>query len=69
LSDELGAIVKEVTENAAADPENVLHAHLDPLAERLRIMLGGKFLHLLFPFRTNKPAPKPVASRINPPRE
>ena len=41
LSDELGAIVKEVTENTAADPEKVLHAHLDPLAERLRIMLGG----------------------------
>ena len=39
LSDELGAIVKEVTENTAADPEKVLHAHLDPLAERLRIML------------------------------
>jgi len=32
-------VVKEVTEDASADPESVLHAHLDPLAERLRIVL------------------------------
>ena len=39
LSDELGAVVKEVTENPSADPESVLHAHLDPLAERLNVTL------------------------------
>ena len=41
LSDELGAVVKEVMEDTAADPEKVLQTHLDPLAERLRIMLGS----------------------------
>ncbi len=40
LSLELGAAVKEVRENPAADPAAVLRARLEPLARRLNIVLG-----------------------------
>ena len=39
LSDEFGTVIKEITEDPFADPESVLHAHLDPLAERLNVTL------------------------------
>ncbi len=41
LSEEIGTVVNEVVENPKADPVAVLHAHLDPLAQRINLALGG----------------------------
>jgi ABC-type glycerol-3-phosphate transport system substrate-binding protein len=39
LYEEIGAIVREATENISADPVTILHTHLDPLTARLNITL------------------------------
>lgn len=41
LSEEIGAIMRDVAKNPSADSVDILHGHLDPLAERVAAALGN----------------------------